>query len=122
MNRELWNSFIEQIDAQVDGDFLSLAKEYESVTGHPFKVKSYSGNRLLFSMLEQVMQTQHKELLTHAITFISQLPPDLQRKYQVFSRRRVSSHSVSEESTVDITQTREKPMVTKLLNILHRTA
>ena len=122
MNRELWDSFIHQIDAQVEGDFMSLAKEYESVTGHPFKVKSYTGNRLLFSMLEQVMQTQHKELLTHAITFISQLPTELQREYQVFSRRRVASHAAKEDDTLEVAQTRQKHMVSKLWNILHRTA
>lgn len=122
MNRELWDSFIEQIDAQVDGDFLSLAKAYESVTGHPFKVKAYSGNRLLFSMLEQVMQTQNKELLTLAITFISRLPTDLQREYQVFSRRRVSESQAKEEDALAMPEARQKHMVTKIWDMLHRTA
>lgn len=38
MNRQLWDSFLQQIDAQVEGNFVALAEECEAVTGHPFRV------------------------------------------------------------------------------------
>ena len=120
MNRELWDSFIEQIDSQVSGDFLSLAKEYEAVEGHPFVVKSYSGNKLLFSMLEQAMLTQNKELLNHTMTFISQLPFDLQRKFQVFGRRHVSPHtSKHKKESASAREIRKKHLVSRLWDMLH---
>jgi len=90
LNRELWDSFVGQINAQVKGDFLSLASQYEEVTGHPFEVKFYTGNNLLFSMLEQAMMTQDKELLKVTVDFISLLPPDLQMKFKAFGQRHMS--------------------------------
>jgi|GEM_PF-5420743 len=101
MNRQLWNSFIEQIDAQVEGDFVLLAEQYETVTGHPFKVTSYVGSDVLFSMLEQAMKTQQKELLTLTTQFITQLPLELRRQFQVFWCRRVyRGKSLLEQSEV----------------------
>lgn len=120
MNRQLWDNFLEQIDAQVEGDFLSLAAQYEAVVGHPFKVKSYTGNNLLFSMLEQAMKTQHKELLTLTIQFISQLPLDLQRQFQIFGRRRVSGDKLElDQDDLDVGHLRHKQMANKLWDFLH---
>jgi hypothetical protein len=88
MNRQLWDSFIQQIDAQVEGDFVELANEYESVQGHPFTVDDEP--QVLFSMLEQAMMTQHSQLLKLTVSFISRMPLDFQRAFRVFGRRRMN--------------------------------
>jgi hypothetical protein len=100
MNRQLWDSFLQQIDAQVDGDFVALATEYESVTGHPFKVDEE--RHVLYSMLDQAMMTQDASLLKHAVGFIARLPHSVQNEFRAFERRgrmnaMTSSHLRSEQ-------------------------
>lgn len=87
MNRQLWDSFLRQVDAQVEGDFISLAAEYEAVSGHPFKVDS--NQDVLFSMLEQAMMTQHSGLLKSTLNFINDLPPEMQKEFRHFGRSRI---------------------------------
>ncbi len=89
MNRQLWDNFLQQINAQVEGDFLALAQEYESVTGHPFTLDN---NQALFSMLDQAMMTQDASLLRSTVEFIAQLPHRLQDEFRSFSRRRMHIH------------------------------
>ncbi len=91
MNRQLWDSFVQQIDAQVEGDFISLANEYESVTGHPFKVDEQKD--VLYSMLNQAMMTQHASLLKQTVGFIAKLPHELQEEFRVYGRSRMNSLS-----------------------------
>ncbi len=91
MNRQLWDSFLEQINGQVDGDFLALAAQYELVTGQPFTVSE--SRHVLFSMLEQAMMTQHSQLLKLTVNFIALLPVDAQNEFRAFSRRRIVSQS-----------------------------
>lgn len=86
MNRQLWDSFIQQIDAQVEADFSGLANEFEAVTGQPFKVDNHP--QVLFSMLDQVMMTENTQLLRSAVKLIAQLPLHLQEEYRVFSQHR----------------------------------
>ena len=88
MNRELWDVFVEQVEARVGGDFRLLVTKYEAVTGKRLKI--HGGSDMLFCILEQAMLTQHKELLQLTVRFIRKLPIDLQQEYQAFSRRRVS--------------------------------
>jgi hypothetical protein len=88
MNRQLWDNFIQQINAQVEGDFVTLANEYESVQGHPFTLDDEP--QVLFSMLEQAMMTQHSQLLRLTVSFISQMPLDFQHAFRVFGRRRMN--------------------------------
>lgn len=116
MNRQLWDSFLQQIDAQVEGDFVALAAKYESVTGHPFKVSSE--RHVLFSMLEQAMMTQHTQLLKLTVGFISLLPINAQKEFRTFGQRRItstgrSSHSVSQGGFA------KKQMANKLWDMLH---
>ncbi|ODS23680.1 hypothetical protein AB835_07715 [Candidatus Endobugula sertula] len=119
MNRELWESFIEQINIQVEGDFLALANKYESVTGRPFTIKSYTGNKLLFSMLEQAMLTPHKELLRITIKFISQLPTDLQKEFQSFGQRQRCSNNKPSKHRQSEADIKQKPTGSKWLDVLH---
>ncbi|MFT5117182.1 MAG: hypothetical protein ACI9NY_000710 [Kiritimatiellia bacterium] len=88
MNRPLWDNFIQQINAQVEGDFVELANEYESVEGHPFTLDDEP--QVLFSMLEQAMMSQNSHLLTLTVSFISLMPLDFQRAFRVFGRRRMN--------------------------------
>jgi hypothetical protein len=90
MNRQLWDSFLQQIDAQVEGDFIALAREYESVMGHPFTVDNE--RHVLYSMLEQAMMTPHAQLLKQTVSFISQLPLSTQNEFREFGRRRIMHH------------------------------
>jgi len=90
MNRQLWENFLQQINAQVEGDFLSLAQEYESVTGHPFILDN--NPQALFSMLDQAMLTQDAGLLRLTVDFIAKLPHHLQDEFREFSHRRMNLH------------------------------
>lgn len=87
MNRQLWDSFLQQIDAQVKGDFIALAAEYEQVTGHPFRVDE--DRHILYSMLNQAMMTQHTSLLKHTVSFIAQLPHEVQDEFRAFGQGRI---------------------------------
>lgn len=83
-NRDAWNYFLQQVDAQIEGNFLSLAAEYEAVMGHPFQVPN--SPQVLFSMLQQAMMSQNKRLLTDTIDLISELPAHLQSEFIHYSR------------------------------------
>ncbi len=89
MNRQLWDSFIQQIDAQVEGDFIALAAEFESVMGYPFKVDD--NPQVLFSMLDQAMMTQDAQLLRSTVAFIAKLSPSLQDDFRAFELNRTRS-------------------------------
>lgn len=89
MNRQLWDSFLQQIDAQVEGDFIALASEYETVTGQPFEIDEQQ--HVLYSMLNQAMMTQHASLLKHTVNFIAKLPHELQDEFRAFGRSRMNS-------------------------------
>ena len=91
MNRQVWDSFLQQINAQVEGDFIALAAENELVTGKPFRVDEE--RHVLYSMLDQAMMTQHASLLRHTVNFIAQLPRELQDEFRAFGRRRIK-HAV----------------------------
>ena len=83
LNRDMWNHFLQQMDAQVDGDFLALAAEYEAIMGHPFRVGS--SPQAMFDMLHQAMNSQSKRLLTSAVQFIALLPIPLQAEFRMYS-------------------------------------
>ncbi|MGS2718831.1 hypothetical protein ACVBE9_11695 [Eionea flava] len=83
-NRDAWNYFLQQIDAQVEGNFLSLAAEYESIMGRPFQVPQ--SPQVLFSMLQQAMMSENKLLLTDTVDLIGQLPQQLQAEFALYSR------------------------------------
>jgi hypothetical protein len=113
LNREMWNYFLEQIDVQVDGDFLALAAEYEAITGHPFQV----GNspQAMFYMLQQAMMSQDKQLLMSTIDFIAQLPIALQIEFNVYRRH----HSRDVDNSSDKKSFHHRtPMASKLRNLL----
>ncbi len=90
MNRQMWNTFLEQIDAQFDGDFLAIAKKYEEVTGHPFHVSEHRS--VLFAMLEQAMMTQDHDLLKLTVKYTNHLPVEIQKEFRAFGRNRVTHH------------------------------
>lgn len=100
MNRQLWDSFLQQIDAQVEGNFVALAEEFEAVTGHPFRVDEQ--RHVLYSMLDQAMRTQHASLLKHTVDFIAKLPRAMQNEFRAFGRD--SIHSLARGGHVNVEQ------------------
>ena len=118
LNREMWNHFLEQIDAQVEGDFFALASEYEAIMGRPFHV-SHSP-RAMFSMVQQAMMTENKQLLISTVAFITLLPERLQTEFSLYSR-----HHVDDKKGV-LSRKKQKrhvhhkaPIASRLWNFLH---
>jgi len=118
LNREMWDHFLEQLDAQVEGDFLALAAEYEAIMGHPFHIGS--SQQVMFSMLQQAMMSQDKQLLTTTVGFIAQLSIQLQAEFAVYSRdylRSTDNHDGKKKRR----STHKTPVASKLWNFLHLT-
>lgn len=118
LNREMWDYFLEQLDAQVEGDFLALAAEYETITGHPFHLGS--SQQVMFSMLQQAMMSQDKQLLTATVGFIAQLSIQLQAEFTVYSRdysRGIDGHEGKKKRR----STHKTPIASKLWSFLHLT-
>jgi hypothetical protein len=118
LNREMWDHFLEQLDAQVEGDFLALAAEYETIMGHPFHLGSTQ--QVMFSMLQQAMMSQNKQLLTSTVGFIAQLSIQLQAEFAVYSRD-YSSDLDGHEGKKKRRSTHKTPIASKLWNFLHLT-
>jgi hypothetical protein len=118
INRKAWNYFLQQIDAQVEGDFLSLAAKYEAVTGQPFQV--CRSPQVLFSMLQQALMSQNKQLLKSTVELIALLPLKLQAEFSVYSRHHphgnVGKHHDKNHKKKSLAT---KPLSTKLWDILH---
>ncbi len=89
MNARFSDNYIKQMDAQLDGNLISLANKYEAVTGQQFEV--HYGHNALFSMLKQAMMTEHKEVLRLTVEFVANLPGNLQKDFQDYSRRHGSN-------------------------------
>jgi hypothetical protein len=116
LNREMWDHFLEQLDAQVEGDFLTLATEYETIMGHPFHVGS--SPQVMFSMLQQAMMSQNKQLLTATVDFIAQLSIQLQAEFALYSRdylRNSDGHDGKKKRR----SAHKTPVASKLWNFLH---
>lgn len=117
MNRQMWDSFLQQIDAQVEGDFLSLAAQYERLMGRPFSVGD--SPQVMFSMLQQAMMSQNKQLLRATVEFIAQLPLRLQAEFSVYSRHHHPDSSVSSRKKHRHRSHRKVPMASKIWEMLH---
>ena len=118
LNREMWDHFLEQIDAQVEGDFLALADEYEAVVGHPFHVGS--SPQVMFSMLQQAMMSENKQLLTSTVAFIAQLPAALQVEFSAYSLQHTSDVSENNDKKKHKRRTPKKtPIAGRLWDFLH---
>lgn len=118
LNREMWDHFLEQLDAQVEGDFLTLAAEYETIMGHPFHVGS--SPQVMFSMLQQAMMSENKQLLTSTVDFITQLPIPLQADFAAYSRDHSGdTHSHDGKKKHKRRSGYKIPMASKLWDFLH---
>mgnify|MGYP000854438228 FL=1 len=118
LNREMWDHFLEQLDAQVEGDFLTLAAEYEATMGQPFQVGR--SPQVMFSMLQQAMMSEDKQLLTSTVDFIAKLPVPLQAEFSVYSRHHTGDVDGNNDKKKHKRRTHHKTAIaSKLWELLH---